>query len=109
MLIKRLQRLTRDYPFFLFGPRGSGKSTLLEELYPPTEAHGISFLDAEAETTYALNPNHLIDVVKSLSAETRFVVIDEVQKVPKILATQWPGVFFHASLSNRPLCSSERF
>lgn len=85
MLIKRLQVLTKSYSFFLFGPRGSGKSTLLEQLYPSSSAHWISFLDAEEENKYALNPNHLIEVVKSLDAKTKFVVIDEVQKIPKIL------------------------
>jgi predicted AAA+ superfamily ATPase len=85
MLIKRLQTLTRGYSFFLFGPRGCGKSTLLEQLYTSTSAHWISFLDAEAESKFALNPNHLIEVVNALDAKTKFVVIDEVQKIPKIL------------------------
>jgi predicted AAA+ superfamily ATPase len=85
MIIKRLQQLTSKYSLFLFGPRGSGKSTLLEQLFPTESAYWISFLDAETESTYALNPNHLIEVVKALDSKTQFVVIDEVQKIPKIL------------------------
>lgn len=85
MIIKRLQQLTAQYSLFLFGPRGSGKSTLLEQLFPAESTHWISFLDAETESTYALRPNHLIEVVTALNSKTKFVVIDEVQKIPKIL------------------------
>ncbi len=85
MLIKRLQRLTESYSFFLFGPRGSGKSTLLEQLFPPNTTLRLDFLDAETETLYAKNPNHLIKVILALDDKFKFVVIDEVQKIPKIL------------------------
>jgi len=85
MIIQRLQNLTVQYSLFLFGPRGSGKSTLLEQLYPAESSYWISFLDDETESTYARNPNHLINVVNGLGSNIKFVVIDEVQKIPKIL------------------------
>jgi predicted AAA+ superfamily ATPase len=66
-------------------PRGSGKSTLPEQLFPAESTHWISFLDAETESTYALHPNHPIEVVTALNSKTKFVVIDEVEKIPKIL------------------------
>lgn len=67
--------------FFLWGPRQSGKSTLLKAAYP--DAKWLDLLKAEVFRRYATHPEFLR---QELAAEgLRFVVIDEIQKVPTLL------------------------
>jgi predicted AAA+ superfamily ATPase len=67
--------------FFLWGPRQSGKSTLLKAAYPG--AKWLDLLKAEEFRRYATNPEFLR---QELEADgRRFVVIDEIQKVPTLL------------------------
>lgn len=68
--------------FFLFGPRGTGKSTFVQSL---TDKHTlyIDFLDPDTFRTYAAFPETLIKTVNALTPSQ--VIIDEVQKVPRIL------------------------
>jgi predicted AAA+ superfamily ATPase len=67
--------------FFLWGPRQSGKTTLLRERYPT--AAWIDLLKAEEFRRYATKPELLREELARSGA--RFVVIDEVQKVPALL------------------------
>jgi predicted AAA+ superfamily ATPase len=68
--------------FFLWGPRQTGKSTLLRAVYP--EAKRIDLLKAEEFRRYLERPELLRE--ETFAAEAmRFVVIDEVQKVPQLL------------------------
>jgi len=74
-----------QYPegsFFLFGPRGTGKSTLVQERLP--EALYIDLLDPETERKYSAYPERLREAMAVLPSETT-VVIDEIQKVPRLL------------------------
>jgi len=71
--------------YFLFGARGVGKSTLLRQIYEPTAVHLINLLRAQDEDRYSRNPDLLIEAVNALPSTIRHVVIDEVQKVPKLL------------------------
>lgn len=82
-MIARELELPKNNSFFLFGPRGSGKSTLLRELFSETDALWINLLDTEQETSLLLNPNSLIDLWRV--HKKKWVVIDEVQKVPRLL------------------------
>jgi len=68
--------------FFLFGPRGTGKSTWLREVLP--DAHTIDLLSSSVCLQYQKNPSLLKSEVNALE-KNRWVVIDEIQKVPELL------------------------
>ena len=68
--------------FFLFGPRGTGKSTLLKQLFK--DALYIDLLQYDVFTTYTTHPEHLQSVVDAPHGK-KFVIIDEIQKVPELL------------------------
>jgi predicted AAA+ superfamily ATPase len=65
---------------FLFGPRGTGKSSLVRSRLP--EAQIFDLLDDDLYEELLLRPKALSEKIKP---ETRFVVIDEIQKLPKLL------------------------
>jgi predicted AAA+ superfamily ATPase len=67
--------------FFLWGPRQTGKSTLLRATYP--RARRIDLLTSREFVLYARDPSILREELAQ-SGE-RFVVIDEIQKVPPLL------------------------
>lgn len=79
--------LTRS--FFLFGARSTGKSTLLKELLPEKKAIWIDLLDPDVEFRLAQQPSRLAALLKqeaSQSKSRKWVVIDEIQKVPSLLS-----------------------
>jgi len=45
----------------------------------------INLLEAKNENLFARNPDVLIDIVKALPATTTHIIIDEIQKLPKLL------------------------
>jgi predicted AAA+ superfamily ATPase len=67
--------------FFLWGPRQTGKTSLLERTYP--DAPFVSLLRSQELTELKSRPGRLRERV--LDSKARFVVIDEVQKVPELL------------------------
>lgn len=84
-MFHRSVKIPESHSFFLFGARGVGKSTLLRTRLPPEATHTINLLLAAEEDRFIRNPDLLVDVVSGLSPGVRCVVIDEVQKVPKLL------------------------
>ena len=75
----------KEQSFFLFGARGTGKSTWLRTNFSAEQCYWIDLLNAETEDRYRQNPTLL-----ARDLETRkphWVVIDEVQKVPRLLDT----------------------
>ena len=82
-LFKRNLTLDRDEneTFFLWGPRQTGKSTLLTENYP--DAFWVDLLKPEEFRRYMERPEILREEVKLKGC--KFVVIDEIQKVPSLL------------------------
>jgi predicted AAA+ superfamily ATPase len=80
-----------DYPrflqpprshFFLFGPRGTGKSTWLRARFP--DALWFDLLDPATERTLSARPETLREHVAAMRGPGA-VVIDEVQRAPRIL------------------------
>ncbi len=71
--------------FFLFGARATGKTTLLHGQGFLDSALRFDLLDPELEARFALNPQLLWEQSSKLSPGD-WVVIDEVQKVPKLLS-----------------------
>ncbi len=85
MLINRELRLPKDYNFFLFGARGTGKSTLLETAFEKSASLYINLLDPREELRFLKNPEELRYLVLAAGPEIQFIVLDEIQKVPKLL------------------------
>jgi len=73
-----------DGNFFLFGPRGTGKSTWLRRNLGG--APYVDLLDAETFRSYSARPERLRELVEA-SPDSRNVIIDEIQKAPKLLDT----------------------
>ena len=87
MMLKRLLTLPKSHSFFLFGARNTGKSTLIREQFPVNSTFLVDLLDIEEEARYQDNPADFYHVVKALPDHITHVVIDEVQKIPKLLDT----------------------
>src|SRR5262245_45566338 len=84
-MIPRLLSLPTNRHFFLFGPRNTGKSTLLRQIFSPEFCLWIDLLDPICEEPLSRTPGELKAMVGSLSSEITHVIIDEVQKIPKLL------------------------
>lgn len=84
-MFPRLRQLTKKHSFFLFGPRGSGKSTLLKDRFDPSYCIWFDLLDSQIEEQFFHDPGQLHALVKALPNKITHIVIDEVQKIPKLL------------------------
>lgn len=71
--------------FFLFGARGTGKSTLLGEALPQEACRVFNLLDPDIEEPLARDPGSFQREVLALDSAIRWVVVDEVQKLPHLL------------------------
>lgn len=67
--------------FFLFGPRQVGKSTMLQHL---KTILSIDLLNPEIQLNYSKDPSLLARQIETLS-DHGLILIDEVQRVPKLL------------------------
>ena len=81
----RLISLPSNYSFFLFGARGVGKSTLLRRHFLAEHCFWIDLLKPSTESRYVQNPDLLFEEVRALPDSITHIVIDEIQKVPKLL------------------------
>lgn len=68
--------------YFLFGPRGTGKTTWLKHVYK--DALWIDLLNLQEERLFSMQPELLSERIAT-NPTKKTIVIDEVQKVPKIL------------------------
>lgn len=85
LFVPRLLQLTLSQSFFLFGARNTGKSTLLKHVFGNKKAFWIDLLIPDEEERYAREPMSLKQEVLALDSHTKYVIIDEVQKLPKLL------------------------
>src|SRR3990167_3381528 len=85
MHLSRQLVLPRDHSVLLFGARGVGKSSLLEDEFQLKRNLYIDLLDPETEMRFLENPNELIALVEAMPNSATHVIIDEIQKVPKLL------------------------
>ncbi|HEY8270089.1 MAG TPA: AAA family ATPase [Pseudobdellovibrionaceae bacterium] len=83
-MFQRLLKLPINNSFFIFGPRGSGKSTHLREHLLTPQSLYIDLLSDQQEKRYRKNPDILISDVAA-RPDLDWVVIDEIQKIPKLL------------------------
>lgn len=84
-MFHRITLVPKDKHCFLFGARGTGKSTLLEHQFTLEQVLWINLLDPEIEQTYALDPSRLLREVLALPPSITHVILDEIQKIPKLL------------------------
>lgn len=83
MFKRLLKPLSRS--FFLFGPRGTGKTTFLRSFFGDRQPLWIDLLNPQVEDRYARAPEALIQEVEGFKGRLEWVVIDEVQKLPRLL------------------------
>ena len=92
-MINRLINLLLSNSFFIFGPRGTGKSTWLREKFQNIPHLYIDLLIPDEEERFTKNPSTLLNQIESLEAE--WIVIDEIQKCPKLLDVVHLGIERH--------------
>jgi predicted AAA+ superfamily ATPase len=85
VMIGRIVKPLISNSFFLFGARGTGKTSLLRELFKDKRTLWIDLLMPSQEETYQLRPEALAESVDALSPRPEWVIIDEVQRAPKLL------------------------
>lgn len=71
--------------FFLFGARGTGKTTFLKQYFADRNTLWIDLLDPIQENQLALDPSSLSRQLEAVKGRIEWVVIDEVQKLPRLL------------------------
>jgi predicted AAA+ superfamily ATPase len=84
-MFQRLIKPPQKQSFFLFGPRGSGKTTWVREHLPERETMVLDLLDPVEEDLFRRDPLELERRVSALPPRIQWVVIDEVQKAPRLL------------------------
>lgn len=84
-MFHRLLNLPNDKSCFLFGARGTGKSTLLRATLPSASTLVFNLLEASTEDRLARDPSALEREVLALPPTVTHVVVDEVQKLPRLL------------------------
>jgi len=85
MYFLRHMKLPKKENILLLGARGCGKSLYLRNNFKKEMVLWIDLLKAEEEDRYSKNPDLLFEEVAGLPPEKKYVVIDEIQKVPKLL------------------------
>jgi predicted AAA+ superfamily ATPase len=85
-MIQRCITPSKTTSFFLFGARGTGKSTLLKHIFKDNDAvMWIDLLDPEEEDRFSMHANELAEHLDVAPGRYQWVVIDEIQKVPRLL------------------------
>ena len=82
---ERTSKPLKTNSFFLFGARGVGKTSLLRSYLASHSVREINLLDKFVEDQYSRNPDQLMREVEVSPSAHEWIVIDEIQKVPKLL------------------------
>lgn len=83
-MFNRLINPLKSSSFFLFGARGTGKTTFLRSFFEGQKVHWIDLLIPAQEQVFFKNPSQLAQEIQS-NPTIQWVVLDEIQKVPKLL------------------------
>jgi len=81
----RLLAPNQRHSFFLFGARGTGKTTWLRNAFRPDQSLYVDLLDPEEADRYLRNPGRLESRIATLPDSVEWVLLDEVQRVPRLL------------------------
>jgi predicted AAA+ superfamily ATPase len=84
-MIHRNIPLSNTHSYFLFGARGTGKTTLLHMLFTRENALFIDLLDPFEADIFLRNPLELKHRISALPSSIEWIIIDEIQKVPRLL------------------------
>lgn len=84
-MFARFLQATRRHSFFLFGARGTGKTTYIRDAFDPDASLYLDLLDPELEDLYRRTPGRLEQQVGALPASVKWILIDEVQRAPRLL------------------------
>jgi predicted AAA+ superfamily ATPase len=84
-MIPRICNLSKSNSFFLLGPRGSGKTTLIRSAFSDKDALYINLLDDRLMDEYMLDFGRFVDTIDHPDVRNKSVIVDEVQRMPKIL------------------------
>lgn len=84
-MFRRMLNLLKSNSFFLFGPRGTGKTSLIRQLFNSKNTYWIDLLDPDQEEAFQINPKLLKHSIAALKQIPEWIVIDEIQKAPKLL------------------------
>ena len=84
-MFNRLLKTTKNNSFFLFGARSTGKTSLVRELFTPKDALFIDLLDPAEYRLFLSGPHELKARIDQMEARKKWVIIDEVQRVPALL------------------------
>ncbi|OFZ82174.1 MAG: hypothetical protein A2583_07645 [Bdellovibrionales bacterium RIFOXYD1_FULL_53_11] len=99
---KRLCPLSKGNSFFLFGPRATGKTTLLKQFFSDNKNHiWIDLLEPETERELSVHPSRLSEIIhkhKMTGKPPIWVIIDEIQKAPRLLDVVHKLIFEKAAL-----------
>ncbi len=82
-MVNRSLKLNKSNSLFLFGARGTGKTTLINAQLSGGRVFKIDLLKEEDEELYRREPAQLSKLVDSNRYD--WIVIDEIQKLPKLL------------------------
>jgi predicted AAA+ superfamily ATPase len=85
VMFKRILTISNTFNSFLFGARSTGKTTLLQKLFTKENFYWFDLLDIELEDRLAKKSNLLLDIINSLDKKIKYIIIDEIQKLPKLL------------------------
>lgn len=84
-MITRLVKLPTNRHFFLFGPRQTGKSFLVRRAFVAEEVLYIDLLLSREFRRLKRDPSLLAVEVASRPPSVKYVIIDEVQRIPELL------------------------
>lgn len=84
-MLNRLLKISKNQSVLLFGARGTGKSTLMQKDFDLQNSVWIDLLDPILEDRFARHPDELKNIVLELPTHITHIVIDEIQKLPKLL------------------------
>ena len=92
-MIRRSLTLSKSSSFFLFGARGVGKTTYLHQIFSQNNEKvlWIDLLSPTTEDLYFRTPEILLQQIEK--NPVHWVVIDEVQKVPRLLDVVHQALF----------------
>ena len=79
-----LASLLAKKSFFLLGPRSTGKSSLIEDQLA-SDSIVIDFLKGDLFLQLSSKPWELAAIIKAADQDFKYVVIDEIQKIPALL------------------------
>ena len=105
-MFQRMINIPKSNSFFLFGARGVGKSTLLQSFFAGKNTLWVDLLKPEVEDRFLRSPGELLGQIKKDPPPV--VVIDEIQKVPKLLNVVQSAMFDHPQIQFAMTGSSAR-